>query len=61
MCRCNGLQTRTKDSPIKVGNIVGGGVSQGGSTYLVTGICPSLVAGMSHGNVMPFIVEVKDG
>lgn len=44
---------------IKVGNIVGGGKSQGGSTYLVDGISPSLIAGMSHGNVMPFIVEVK--
>ena len=43
----------------KVGNIVGGGKSQGGSTYLPSGISPTLLQGMSHGNVMPFIVEVK--
>lgn len=43
----------------KVGNIVGAGKAQGGGTYLVQGICPTLLSGMSHGNVMPFIVEVK--
>lgn len=44
----------------KVGNIVGGGKAQGGNTYLPNGICPTLVSGMSHGNVMPFVV-VEDG
>lgn len=44
---------------LKVGNIVGGGKAQGGSVYLGGGISPSLLSGMSHGNVMPYIVEVK--
>ena len=44
---------------IKLGNIVGGGQSQGGSTYSPKGICPTLLQGMSHGNVMPFVIEVK--
>lgn len=37
-----------------------GGKSQGGSVFLVNGICPSLLSGMSHGNVMPYVVEVKE-
>lgn len=48
------------DKAIKVGNVVGRGKSQGGSVYLARAISPSLIAGMSHGNVMPFIVEVRD-
>lgn len=42
----------------KIGNVVGGGKSQGGSVYSSSGISPTLLNGMSHGNVMPFIVEV---
>ena len=44
---------------IKVGNVVGNGKSQGGCVFNVDGISPTLLNGMSHGNVMPFIVEVK--
>lgn len=44
---------------IKVGNIVGQGNSQGGSVFLTQGISPTLLSGMSHGNVMPYIVEIK--
>ncbi len=61
MLRCDRRKASAEGSPIKVGNVVGGGKAQGGSVYLVNGISPSLLAGMSHGNVMPFIVEVNDG
>lgn len=43
----------------KVGNIVGGGKAQGGNTYLPSGISPTLLNGMSHGNVMPFVIDVR--
>lgn len=45
---------------IKVGNVVGGGKSQGGSVYLQQGISPSLLSGMSHGNVMPYVIEIRE-
>lgn len=39
-----------------VGNI-GGIITQGRSVYLSDGISPTLLAGMSHGNTMPYIIE----
>lgn len=38
-----------------VGN-VGGVKTQGRSVYLTNGICPTLCAGMDHGNTMPYVI-----
>lgn len=43
----------------KVGNVVGGGKSQGGSVFLSNGISPTLLSGMSHGNTVPYLIEIK--
>lgn len=42
-----------------VGNS-GGGTTQSRSVYLVDGLSPTLAAGMSHGNTIPYIVEIKE-
>ena len=40
-----------------VGNTAGENIkTQGRSTYLIDGVCPSLCAGMTHGNTMPYII-----
>ena len=40
---------------IKLGNIANKN-TQGRSVYHIGGICPTLTAGMTHGNTVPFIV-----
>jgi hypothetical protein len=40
-----------------IGN-AGGVQTQGRSVYLTSGLCPTLAAGMTHGNTMPFIIEI---
>lgn len=42
----------------KLGNI-GDIVTQGRSVYSKDGIAPSLIAGMSHGNTVPYVTEEK--
>lgn len=42
-----------------VGN-VGGGTTQSRSVYLVEGLSPTLAAGMTHGNTIPYIVEIEE-
>jgi DNA (cytosine-5)-methyltransferase 1 len=49
------MQNKKKEI-LYVGN-VGGIKTQGRSVYLTEGICPTLTAGMSHGNTMPYIIE----
>ena len=45
----------------KVGN-VSGGITQSRTVYLDDGISPTLTAGMTHGNTIPYIVvECEDG
>ena len=46
----------TDNQSIKVGN-VGDIKTQGRSVYLSSGVSPTLIAGMSHGNTVPYIVE----
>lgn len=41
----------------KLGN-VGGGMTQGRSVYCSDGLCPTMTAGMDHGNTMPYVIEV---
>jgi hypothetical protein len=42
-----------------VGNS-GGGTTQSRSVYLIDGLAPTLSAGMTHGNTIPYIVEIKE-
>lgn len=43
----------------KLGNW--GGFSQSRTVYSGKGLCPTLIAGMSHGNTVPYIVvKAKD-
>lgn len=49
--------SKNKDSGIVLlGNVVGGGKAQGGKVYDTKGNCPSLLAGMTHGNTVPYVV-----
>lgn len=43
---------------IRIGN-VGGGNTQSRTVYLIEGISPTLCSGMSHGNTIPYILDVK--
>jgi hypothetical protein len=37
-----------------------GGTTQSRSVYLVEGLSPTLAAGMTHGNTIPYIVEIEE-
>lgn len=62
---CNTLTTVQKDNlvvepKIKYLGNAAGKKTQGRSIYDVTGISPTLCAGMDHGNTMPYIMVQKD-
>lgn len=38
----------------------GGGTTQGRSVYLAEGLSPTLTAGMTHGNTVPYIIEIEE-
>jgi len=44
---------------LMVGN-VGGVHTQGRSVYLTDSLSPTLTAGMTHGNTVPYIVEITE-
>jgi hypothetical protein len=42
-----------------IGNAAGK-TTQGRSVYSPFGLCPTLTAGMTHGNTVPYIVEITE-
>lgn len=38
----------------------GGGTTQSRSVYLTEGLSPTLSAGMTHGNTIPYIIEIEE-
>lgn len=48
-----------EDKIVRIGGVLGD--RQAGSVYDKNYISPSLIAGMSHGNNMPYILEIKNG
>lgn len=41
----------------KIGNL-GGAFTQSRAVYHPEGLSPTLIAGMDHGNTMPYVIEV---